>query len=343
MAPKRPRKTVGASRAKRPARANGTATKAPPAEPGVRPGEPALEAEIVADGASEAERNALVPSDALSRYMAELARYPLLVPEQERRLARRARAGDREAAQQLVLSNLRLVVKIAMEYRRVWANLLDLIQEGNLGLLRAVERFEPERGVKLSSYAAYWIRAYILKYLIDNIRLVRVGQSRAERKLFFQLGRVKRELEQQGLRPEPRLIAERLALPEAEVADMERRLAQGELSLEARVRPDRDAPQLSEFLASDSPSAEALVGEQDQRATLLAYVEKFAAGLDQRDGAILRERIIADPPRTLQEIGDRFGLTRERVRQLEKALVGRLREYLKRNLVDFEYWAPEDR
>ncbi len=342
---KRPRKPSARTRAKSGASGR-TQSPAPPPlevevvegpEPDVDQGAPLPEA-----ASDPAEQATLVPLDTLSRYMNELARYPLLLPEQERRLARRAKGGDRGAAQQLVLSNLRLVVKIAMDYRRVWTSLLDLVQEGNLGLLRAVERFDPERGVKLSSYAAYWIRAYILKYLIDNIRLVRIGHSRAERKLFFQLNRVKRELERQGIRPEPKLIAERLEVGESEVIDMERRLAHGDLSIDAPVRPDAEVS-LGEFLSSDAPSAEAVVGDHDQRATLLSYVEKFAAGLDARDSAILRERIIGDPPKTLQEIGDRFSLTRERVRQLEKALVARLREYLQQNLVDFEYWAPEDR
>ena len=145
--------------------------------------------------------------------------------EEEHALAVRWREqGDLEAARQLVLSNLRLVVKIAMEYRRSWTNLLDLIQEGNLGLLQAVQRFDPEQGVKLASYAAYWIRAYILKYLIDNIRMVRLGSSRAERKLFFRLNREKRELERQGFEVEPRLLAERLDVSEHDVLEMEQRL-----------------------------------------------------------------------------------------------------------------------
>src|SRR5262249_28792196 len=141
--------------------------------------------------------------------------------------------GDLEAARRLVLSNLRLVVKIAMEYRRSWTNLLDLVQEGNVGLLQAVQRFDPEQGVKLASYAAYWIRAYILKYLIDNIRLVRRGSSRAERKLFFRLNREKRELERQGFEVEPKLLAERLDVSERDIEQMEQRLADSDLSLDA--------------------------------------------------------------------------------------------------------------
>jgi len=183
----------------------------------------------------------LAARDPLAAYFSELANYPLLTREEEQAYAVQVRdTGDPEAAQQLVLANLRLVVKIAMEYKRVWTNLLDLIQEGNVGLLQAVKRFDPERGVKLSSYGAYWIRAYILKYLIDNIRMVRVGSSRAERKLFFQLNRARRELERAGFAPEPKLIAEKLDVKESEVVDMERRLSPSDLSLDAPARNDGD-------------------------------------------------------------------------------------------------------
>ena len=248
----------------------------------------------------------------------------------------------RKPAQKLVLSNLRLVVKIALEYRRVWTNLLDLIQEGNVGLLQGVKRFDPHRGVKLSSYASYWIRAYILKYLIDNIRMVRVGSSRAERKLFFQLSRAKRELEREGLEPEPRLLAEKLGVREPEVVDIQHRLSQGDLSTDAPMR--RDEPggaSFGESLRLDDGRVDDAVADQDMRRTLREHVDRFAVGLDARDKKILRERVLAEEPRTLQEIGDELDLTRERVRQLEKKLVDGLREYMKANLVDFEYWAPE--
>jgi len=284
-----------------------------------------------------------VPRDLLARYFVEVGRYALLSREEEFALAERVFAtGDPEAAQKLVLSNLRLVVKIALEYRRVWTNPLDLIQEGNIGLLQGVKRFDPHRGVKLSSYASYWIRAYILKYLIDNIRMVRVGSSRAERKLFFQLSRAKRELERAGLEPEPRLIAEKLGVREPEVIDLQQRLAQGDLSTDAPAR--RDEPggaSFGESLASSGDRVDDAVAEQDMRRTLREHIDRFAVGLDPRDQKILRERILAEDPRTLQEIGDELGLTRERIRQLEKKLVDGLRDYMKANLVDFEYWAPE--
>jgi len=250
--------------------------------------------------------------------------------------------GDVEAARRLVLSNLRLVVKIAMEYRRSWTNVLDLVQEGNLGLLQAVQRFDPEQGVKLASYAAYWIRAYILKYLIDNIRMVRLGSSRAERKLFFRLNREKRELERQGFEVEPKLLAERLDVSEEDVLQMERRLAENDLSFDAPLvsgEPDRS---FGDLIAGPGASAEQQVGDEELRSGFLAKVQEFAAGLDAREQRIVEARILAEEPLTLQELGDEFGVTRERVRQLEARLVGRLREYLKQNVVDFEYYAPED-
>ena len=281
--------------------------------------------------------------DTLSAYFEEVGKYPLLTPEEERELAARVRdEGDTEAAQRLVLSNLRLVVKIAMDYRRVWTNVLDLIQEGNVGLLQGVQRFDPTRGVRLSSYAGYWIRAYILKYLIDNIRMVRVGSSRAERKLFFQLNRARRELERAGFAPEPRLLAEKLDVKESDVIDMERRLSESDLSIDAPVGEDAEGASFGDFLRARTESAETVVSDADMQETFRTHIAKFSEGADERERAILERRILSEEPETLQELGDAFGLTRERVRQIEKKLVGRLRDYLRENLVDFDYWAPED-
>jgi RNA polymerase sigma-32 factor len=286
---------------------------------------------------------ALVPQDSVGRYLAEIRQYALLSREEEHELAVRVREhGDAEAAEKLVLGNLRLVVKIAMDYRRVWTNLLDLVQEGNVGLVQAVRRYDPYRGVKFSSYAAYWIRAYLLKYLIDNIRTVRVGTSRTERKLFFRLNRAKRELEQAGFRPEPRLLAEHLDVEEADVVDFEARLSHSDLSLDAPISAEPGAASLGDLLDAGGDSVEGEVSREDLRTTLLEHVEKFAENIDDREQRILRDRILAEEPRTLQEIGDEFGLTRERVRQIEARLVRKLREYLKENLVDFDYWAPDE-
>jgi RNA polymerase sigma-32 factor len=281
-------------------------------------------------------------ADTLSRYFAELRRYPPLDREEEHRLAvRLTEQGDLEAARKLVLANLRLVVKIAMDYRRAWTNVLDLVQEGNVGLLQAVRRYDPYQGVKLSSYAAYWIRAYILKYLLDNIRLVRLGTTRAQRKLFFRLNREKRELERQGFEVEPRLIAERLEVSEADVRDMQQRLAEPDLSLDAPLNREDGGASFGDFLPGGSESVESQVSDTELRRVFLEKVHAFADTLtDPRDRQIVEQRILAEEPKTLQELGDEFKVTRERVRQLEARLVSRLREYLKENLVDFEYYAP---
>ncbi len=213
-------------------------------------------------------------TDPLSRYFVEISRYALLSREEEKALAVRAHDhGDAGAAQQLALANLRLVVKIAMDYRRVWTNVLDLIQEGNLGLLQGVQRFDPHRGVKLSSYAAYWIRAYILKYLIDNIRLVRVGSSRAERKLFFRLNKEKQELESQGFEVGPKLLAERLDVSEEDVVDMEQRLSESELSLDAPIQGDRDSASFGEFIPAGGESAEEQVASHELRRFFIEHVQ----------------------------------------------------------------------
>jgi RNA polymerase sigma-32 factor len=281
-------------------------------------------------------------SDTLTRYFAELRRHPPLDRDEEHALAVSLKEqGDLEAARRLVLSNLRLVVKIAMEYRRAWTNVLDLIQEGNVGLLQAVKRYDPYQGVKLSTYAAYWIRAYVLKYLLDNIRLVRLGTTRAQRKLFFRLNREKRELERQGFEVEPRLIAERLDVSEADVRDMEQRLGESDLSLDAPVQRDGSSATFGDFLAGGGANAETQMGDGELRRVFLEKVHAFANTLeDPRDRRIIAERILAEEPKTLQELGDDFKVTRERVRQLEARLVSRLREYLRENLVDFEYYAP---
>lgn len=280
--------------------------------------------------------------DALTRYLAELRNHPPISREEEHALAvRMIEEGDRDAARRLVTANLRLVVKIAMEYRRVWANVLDLIGEGNLGLLEAVSRFDPYRGVKLSTYAVYWIRAYILKYLLDNKSMVRLGTTRAQRKLWYRLNREKRELERQGLAVEPRLIAERLDVPEEEVVDMETRLAHGDLSLETPVSEERGGATFGDFLATGGESSESVVGDRELTDTIRSHLEEFAKTLDDRDVRILDERILAEDPKTLQALADDYGLTRERVRQLEVRIVSRLKEFLRGRMVDFEYYAPE--
>ena len=290
-----------------------------------------------------AEEPGLGRVDSLTRYMAQLRDYPPISREQEQELARRwVETHDPEAGRRLVLANLRLVVKIAMEYRRAWANTLDLIQEGNVGLLQAVQRFDPYQEVKLSTYAAYWIRAYVLKYLIDNIRLVRLGSTRVERKLFFRLNKEKRELERLGFQPTPKLIAERLDVSEGDVVAMEQRLGGSDLSLEAPVGDDDGGARFGDFIAAPGASAEQQVADEDLQRTFMAHVQAFTDRLKPREQRIMHARVLADEPKTLQELGDEMGLTRERIRQIEKGLVDDLRDYLREKVVDFDYYAPSE-
>jgi RNA polymerase sigma-32 factor len=309
-----------------------------PATSAIAPLESAIPARVEAP---EPKRRDVERTDSLSRYFSQLRDHAPISREEEHALALRwALHGDAEAAKRLVLANLRLVVKIAMEYRRTWTNVLDLIQEGNVGLLQAVQRFDPYQGVKLSSYAAYWIRAYVLKYLLDNIRLVRLGTTRAQRKLFFRLNKEKRELERLGIEVEPRMIAERLDVTEDDVVDMEQRLGHSDLSIDAPVHEDEGSATYGDFLTGEGPSVEKNVADLELRRVFLEKVREFAATLSERDRMIIEERMLAEEPKTLQEMGDELGITRERVRQLEARVVTRLREFMKENLVDFEYYAP---
>ncbi len=230
-----------------------------------------------------------------------------------------------------MLANLRLVVKIAMEYRRAWTNLLDLIQEGNVGLLQAVQRFDPYQGVKLSSYAAYWIRAYILKYLIDNIRLVRLGSTRAERKLFFRLNKEKRELERQGFEAEPKLHRR------APRRDRGRRARDGaaarasDLSIDAPVGDEEGGARFGDFVAAPGDSVEQQVADEELRATFMSHVKAFADRLEAARAAHHARRASWRRSRSrCRSSATRSGLTRERIRQLEKRLVDDLRDYLQR-------------
>ncbi|MFP6624734.1 MAG: RNA polymerase factor sigma-32, partial [Myxococcota bacterium] len=286
----------------------------------------------------------LESGDTLTRYMTQLRAYPPISREEEQALERRwVEQGDVEAARLLVVSNVRLVVKIAMEYRRAWTNVLDLIQEGNVGLMEAVQRFDPYRGIKLSTYAVYWIRACILKYILDNMRSVRMGTTRAQRKLFFRLNKEKRQLEREGYEVEPRLLAERLDVTEDDVREMEARLSRPDMYLDAPARRDeKDGASFGDNLSTTASSAEQDVASAQMRQVFLENVEQFAENLDERDTRILRERLLADEPATLAQLGKEFGVSRERVRQLEARLLRDLRALMERNLVDFEYYAPSD-
>ncbi len=299
--------------------------------------EEALEELIEDEGSSEAElreQTALVPTDTLQRYLAEIRKYPLLSREEEHALAVAYRErGDVEAAYRLVTSNLRLVVLIAREYQRAFHNLLDLIQEGNVGLMEAVRNFDPYRGVRFPSYAVWWIRAYIIRFIMNNWRLVRIGTTQAQRKLFFNLQKEKERLEAEGFVPGPKLLARRLDVKESEVIEMEQRLAARDVSVDAPIE-DSDSTTLLDLLPAGTATAEQQMADAEYRAKVSEKIRQFGERLQGKDKVIFEQRLLADEPLTLQQIGDRYGISRERVRQIESRLKKRLKQYLLEEMKD---------
>ena len=290
----------------------------------------------------------LVRYDPLRAYMAEVARHPVLSREEEHELAVRFyRTGDVQAAYALVAANLRLVVKIAHQYRRAAFQLLDLVQEGNIGLMQAVQKFDPFKGVKLSTYAAWWIRAYIIRFIMDNWRLVKLGTTQAQRKLFFNLSKEREKLLARGVEPTPQLLATNLRVEEKDVEEMSMRMGSEDLSLDAPARGDDDSTQTKlDRLASATPAADEQIGDEQLRKLFRAKLEAFGRTItDERERAIFEQRLLPPEgvePRTLQEIGARFQLTRERARQIEAKLTASLRDYLKAEIPDFELLAPPE-
>jgi len=284
--------------------------------------------------------------DPLQVYIDQARKYPLLTPEEEHRLAvRYVETGDLEAARRLVTANLRLVVKIAHEYRKAYRNLLDLVQEGNIGLMHAVKKFDPYRGVRLSSYAAWWIRAYILKFILNNWRMVKIGTTQVQRKLFFNLRKEMERLEAMGIADAgPKLLAERLDVPEEEVTSMQRRLAGSDLSLDAPVRSDDPgAASHLDFVTERSAGPDRQAESKEFSMLLREKLVAFGQTLTGRDREIFELRTLSEEPLTLQEIGDRYGITRERARQLERRMMDRLKEYLRQELGDAVEIALEGR
>lgn len=273
-------------------------------------------------------------SSALDSYVRELRRYPVLDPREELVIAKAFHATkDPRFAGQLVRANLRLVAKIAYEYRLSRKDLMDLIQEGNLGLVRAVYRFDPERGVRLSSYAAWWIRAYMLKFILVNRRLVKIGTTQAQRRLFFNLNRQREQLQRSGQTADARSIAAALCVPEREVHDMERRLT-AELSLESPMRDsDRGRRTLGDVIPAASSARPDVQFESGEVGALLhEKLVAFSRTLQGRDAELFRDRLLCDSPTTLVAIAERYAVTRQRVSQLESRLRQKLRRFLEAEL-----------
>ena len=273
--------------------------------------------------------------DPLKRYLGEIRKFALLSREEELALAKRWwEEKDLQAAYRLVVSNLRLVVKIAFEYQRAYSNLLDLIQEGNLGLMQAVKKFDPYREVKLSSYASWWIRAYILKFLIDNWSLVKIGTTQAQRKLFFRLKKEKGRLEAMGFDPGPKLLAGALDVTKEEITEMDQRLAGGDLSLNTPLEENAQETYLDILPTIETP--EDAVADTQFNEILSRKVEEFTRTLKEKETFLLKNRLMAEKPLTLQEAGDRLRISRERARQIEKRVVDKLKIFLKQQFPDLE-------
>jgi len=276
---------------------------------------------------------ALATADNIDRYVAEISRFPLLTREQEAELAAQyRRTGDVSAAHRLVVSNLRFVVKIAHEYKGYGLRLSDLIQEGNVGLMIAVKKFDPAKGYRLISYAVWWIRATIQAFLLRSWSLVKIGTTRAQRKLFFRLRSetVKAIAESaDGRTTSTQELAERLNVDETEIEQMEGRMAARDFSLDAKMSEASTKTYVDSLVSQDAQPDEELSRLEDTK-LLAGKVHEVVEGLDERDRFIVENRLMSDEPKTLQEIGDAFHVTRERARQLESKIIAKLRTSMAR-------------
>ena len=279
--------------------------------------------------------------DALQLYLREMGRFPMLKPDEEFELARRVRDhGDSDAAFRLVSSHLRLVVRIAMDFQRRWMqNVLDLIQEGNVGLMRAVNKFDPDKGIKFSYYAAFWIRAYILKFIMDNWRMVKIGTTQAQRKLFYNLNRERQKLIAEGFDPDAAVLAKRLGVDEEQIVEMQQRLDSSDMSLNATVGDEPGGATRLDFLPALEPGIDDACARDEIASLLRAKIQEILPSLSEKEVYILEHRLLTDDPVTLREIGEKYHITRERIRQLEARLLQKIKTHLGKELSDFsEDW-----
>ena len=271
--------------------------------------------------------------DSYRKYLAEIRKYPLLTKEEESEISRLVfDHQDMTAAQKLTVSNLRIVAKIASEYHNTYLNILDLIQEGNVGLLHAVKKYNPYKGTKFSTYASFWIRAYILKHIMDSWSLVKVGTTQGQRKLFYRLNGEKQRLEALGIYPTPKLLANNFGLKEREVEDMEKRLSYNDIALDVPIYDGSDDT-LMDRMTSDQ-DVEEIVSERHRSAVLSRMMNEFKTTLDDRDRYIFDNRVVAEEPMSLREIGDSCQISRERVRQVETRIVKRFKTHFQGSLAD---------
>lgn len=279
---------------------------------------------------------ALIPSTTLDRYLVEIRRYPFLTKEEELRLFYEYREkGRNDAAVKLILANLRVSVAIASEYRHVRIDQMDLIQEGNVGLLQAIKKFDPTKNVRFYAYAAWWVRAFILRYLLNNFRLVKIGTTQEQRKLFFNLRKEKAKLEQQGFVPDAKLLADRLKVREKDVVEMDQRLGSWELSLDQPMTEEGEGT-FHDLLPSPQVGVDEQLATSELRIVFRKKLAEFAQTLNEREEDILRNRLLSETPITLEDLGKKYSITKERARQIEAKIIKRLREYMKKELRDFD-------
>ncbi|HUT99958.1 MAG TPA: RNA polymerase factor sigma-32 [Myxococcota bacterium] len=275
----------------------------------------------------------LVQHDPLKLYLQEIGQFDLLTPDEEHELAVKfVKTQDPKLAYRLITANLRLVVKIALEHRNYYQNLLDLIQEGNIGLMQAVKKFDPYRGVRLPSYAQWWIRAYVLKFILENFSLVKIGTTQAQRKLFYRLRKEQRKLLMEGYTPTAKLLAERIDVSEKDVIEMEKRLSGPEASLDA-THPTTGRPFI-ETLVVPHESPEQQVATEELRDRVHGAMLEFRQTLDERERAIWDARIMPEHPETFQDLGEKHGITRQRVQQVERRLQQRFKDFLMAGMSD---------
>jgi len=277
-----------------------------------------------------------IPFDPLKKYLSEVSKYPVLSREEELEVATKIHDNkDIEAAQKLAISNLKLVVKIALEYYNTYLNILDLIQEGNVGLLHAVKKYNPYKGTKFSTYASFWIRAYILKYIMDSWSLVKIGTTQGQRKLFYRLNKEKQKLEALGIFPAPQLLASTLNVKEEEVESMQKRLAYADISLETPIHEEGDDTVMD--MIKTGENVEEIVSDKEMSDMLAQRVAEFKKGLNEKELFIFEHRIMVDESMTLQEIGEKFKISRERVRQIENKVLSKFKTRFKQELKDLDF------
>ena len=282
------------------------------------------------------EEKGLVPYDPLKKYLSEIRKYPFLSREEEIHLARRHKEqGDMEAISKLILSHLRLVYHIALEYKQNAFPLLDLIQEGNIGLMAAIKKFDPYKGIRVGTYASWWIRAFILRYIINNFRLVKIGTTQAQRKLFFNLQKEKQRLISQGFDPEIKLLADNLHVKEKEIVEMDQRMGNWEVSLDSPLH-DNTEETFGRNLPSGDPPLDDKIADKELKNLFHEKLLEFAKTLNERESDILHTRILSESPVTLLEIAKKYHISKERARQLEEKILKNMKTYMAKEIKDFK-------